>query len=471
MCECSKMQDGIEPEAAETPISISLPENSAITGKREQTREGFVKFHGVTIARTGEHLYGPSEIDPTGKLKPASDGLFHISRSAKELFRPATLASLHGKPFVNDHPPDDVTPETFRDAIEGVILNPRQGEGDQSDELIADILVMGLSALIDIDNGKRELSVGFQGATDHWGGGYGDHRDLIANHVALVTKARCGDRCAINDHHHEGKPKMKHGKLGRIFDSLLTGNVDEAKKIMDEDGEPEAPDYGKRMDGMGVDVAALKQTLDDHGARMDAVETGVKSTGEKMDALASSLAQFLESQKQEPEPVVDEDTASDDDVMDELPEELEKEKKKDIKDSAHLAPRFFQTRAKAEIVAPGVKLPIFDAAWTPKKTVSQSIHRLRKDALKAAVVDANTSTLVSQIAEKVYDAAAIEKLNVGQARQLFNSVAAVKSAVNTASVRSSMGGSIAASAENTGTRINDSARFAEAAKNYFKLKK
>src|SRR5262252_4684262 len=88
------------------------------------TPEGFLIIRGVPLARTGPQLYSEQEIP----IKGDSAGRIVIDREPDEVFRPATVASLNGKPVTLDHPDEDVTPENYRDLAVGHVVNPRRGE-------------------------------------------------------------------------------------------------------------------------------------------------------------------------------------------------------------------------------------------------------------------------------------------------------------------------------------------------------
>src|ERR1700735_1355778 len=93
--------------------------------KRERTPDGFLICYDVPLARIGEQIYGPDEtpIKPTSSLQYVT-----IKRDPEEVFRPETIASAIGKPFVIYHPDGmSVTPDNVTELAHGHIMNPRQG--------------------------------------------------------------------------------------------------------------------------------------------------------------------------------------------------------------------------------------------------------------------------------------------------------------------------------------------------------
>src|SRR6476659_7186605 len=107
---------------------------TVIGSKQSLTPEGFLLCRDVVLARTGEMLYGPNE---TG-VAPGMDGLCHIERSEEEVFRPETIASFNGKPFVDapGHPSEDVNPDNWKAYTKGVVMDPRRGSGAEDDVLL-----------------------------------------------------------------------------------------------------------------------------------------------------------------------------------------------------------------------------------------------------------------------------------------------------------------------------------------------
>ena len=169
---------------------------SKLGSKRSYTPEGFLVCLDVPIARTGEMLYVAGEIPG---LIPGKDGLIRVQREASEVFKPRAMASFVGKPTTNDHPPEFVTPANFRRYACGAAANVRQGTGDQSDLLLADLLWSDPVAIKAIEGGKDEISLGYDAEYDQIAPGQAVQHSIVGNHVALVDDGRCGERCSIGD--------------------------------------------------------------------------------------------------------------------------------------------------------------------------------------------------------------------------------------------------------------------------------
>ena len=176
-----------------------------LSDKLLRTPEGFLICKDVIIARTGEQLYTSQEMP----LEPDGNGFVHVIRPPEEVFKPESIASFAGKPFVIEHPSVngeivDVTPENWRDVAVGTVLSPRRGGGILDDILMADILVTDELAIEEIlSNRKREVSCGYDADYVQIGPGQAKQVNIIGNHVALVQSGRCGPKCRIYD----SKPK------------------------------------------------------------------------------------------------------------------------------------------------------------------------------------------------------------------------------------------------------------------------
>jgi hypothetical protein len=89
------------------------------------------------------------------------------------------------------------------------------------------------------------------------------------------------------------------------------------------------------------------------------------------------------------------------------------------RDSAFLSDAFQDTLSKAEVLAPGIRLPTYDAKASPVATI-KSIDRLRRTALDLAYNKPETRGLIdTALSGRTYDS---KKLPMGQTRVLFNAV-------------------------------------------------
>lgn len=104
------------------------------------------------------------------------------------------------------------------------------------------------------------------------------------------------------------------------------------------------------------------------------------------------------------------------------------------KDSAYLVDSFQETLSLAEIISPGIKVPTLDKAAAPKKTFLD-ITRLRQDAIRAAIRDAQTNEFVKQLRGRPLTETEVTNLSLAQTRDLFRGIAALKKEANRGQVK------------------------------------
>lgn len=219
----------------------------------KKTPEGFLVCEAVAIARAGELEYGSWETP----IEPDNDGRVRITRSESVLMETECLASFEGKPITLNHPPDFVTPDTFKQYAVGVVQNVRVDHG----QLLADLVIMDARAIEAIEAGEyRQLSCGYEADYQQIERGRGIQTKIIGNHVALVSHGRCGASCAIFDE----APKKSEVKMKQKLLGLLGRAVDEA-----------LPDEQKAAD---LDTAQLGEMLQNILARLDALEAKAAET-------------------------------------------------------------------------------------------------------------------------------------------------------------------------------------------------
>jgi hypothetical protein len=429
---------------------------------RELLPSGFTLFKSVSVSRTGEQIYGPDEVG----IDPGPDGLVYIDRSPEEVFRPESVDSLNGATFVIDHPVEDVSPDNWQHLAHGMFFNARRGSGEQKDELVADLLVTTRYGLSEIDNGKREISLGYDAAYFETGPGRGEQRDIVINHGAGLVAGRCGERCAVKDKALEGaggKTAMKKSLKDRIHDAFKAKDAEEMAKALEEvkDDEPASggmvnhfhlgagPENGKPTEMQDKEEDPTEK-------RFKGIEDGMKGLCDRMDAYMKAKDEESEiEKKQKSEDKASKDKASkdaeaeaeekkkaedaerekaeDDELEEEAPDGYEDAARKS-RDSAYLVDSFETTKMLAEIIAPGVKIPTFDRAADPKKMFKDCVCGLRRKALQMGTLDAGTAAIIDQVRGRTTDSKAFDTMTCGQVRTVFNSVGALKKAANNASV-------------------------------------
>jgi uncharacterized protein len=401
--------------------------NEKIGLKRYRTPEGYLFCEDVPIARTDEMIYGPGEVP----VQPGSDGYVRITRDAKTLFDANTLLSYQGKPITNDHPDEDVNPGNWKTHSVGVVLNPRQGVGEQADIMLADFLVTDARAIKDIEDGKVEVSCGYDAMYEQIAPGKGIQTDIVGNHVALVDRGRCGPRCAIGDRQTQEEDEMKT----RDNASAVTANeTDAAKRIRRQfnDAAEAAIKELPANEGVNVHVHLGTNTADKNATptvdKTQATLDALVKTVSGLVKTVSGLSKSKDKKVKDADPEEDDEKEDDDvETNDEAAEEEEKEEKKETKDSAALATSYKATLAGAEVLVPGIKVPTFDAA-KPRKVTMDSLCKVRTLALdRFASSPAGMPVIASLTGGKGYDSLTADCKDTAA---LFKSAVAVQMSKN-----------------------------------------
>lgn len=412
---------------------------------RRKTPEGFWLIEGVPIARTGVMEYGPDETPVRAPAGP--DGRVYIERTAEQVFRPETIDSFNGKPLVNEHPDEDINPDNWGEEAIGVIFNVRRGKGDESDLLLADIMVYTAAAIQLVEDGKVELSCGYDADYVQTAVGRGEQVNIVGNHVALVERGRCGVRCSIGDnaYNHEGKAMTKIGKaLAAVRTAFKTKDEAAFEKGMEsvkdalgeeEGGGESGTHIHVHTEGEGSEPARTKYTDEaleaefkkhdeNHAKAMDAIAT---NHAQVMDAIAE-LKPKEEGNAAGGETVPEEKVA--DEMEEEAPEGTSTEDARKTKDSALLTERFQETVAIAEIIAPGIKVPTFDATAKPSVGLG-TICGLRRRALDAAIaVPEDAAIIKAARGGRALTKDSLKRMTCDSVRTLFFNVGTAKRASN-----------------------------------------
>ena len=182
-----------------TPLSANIA----------RTPEGFCVCRDAVLCRTGFQKYRVGDIDgklwgDVGVSSSNPEQRIDLYRDEQEVFAPAFLASLEGKPIVDNHPPNMtfVTPENYDKLAMGHVQNVHRGAAplDSGDwPLLGDLVIAREPLLSAITKGqKRELSVGydFKLARD---GNRLCQTEMKGNHVAVVPQGRGGHEVRIVD--------------------------------------------------------------------------------------------------------------------------------------------------------------------------------------------------------------------------------------------------------------------------------
>ena len=172
------------------------------TSAVRKTADGYL-VADAAVARTGIQNYLGREVG-----KPDMP-IVRVYRPAEQVFSKDAMKTYAHRPMTNDHPSVAVNAENWKDYAVGQTGGDVMRDGEF---VRVPLVLMDQKAINDWDNGKVELSMGYsadivfqKGVTDS-----GEEYDAIQtnlqmNHLALVDKARGGDKLRIGD---QGNPDI-----------------------------------------------------------------------------------------------------------------------------------------------------------------------------------------------------------------------------------------------------------------------
>lgn len=336
---------------------------------RSRTPQGYLVCWGAPIARTGMMLYAAGEVP----VEPGPDGIIRVTRDEAELFDPDTLASFEGLPITVGHPEEWVTPENWRQLAHGYGANIRQGVGEQSDLMLADLFITDPATIKRVESGDLpEISNGYDSEYESTGQGRGRQYQMRGNHIAFVEQGRCGSRCAVGD---EATVTMKRAtpmakrtwrdRLRTAFkaqdEAALEEALQEAQEQSEATGEPQRVVI--EVQAATANVVSEEETKDavakvgDQAAFNDSFQRA-------LDALTSAV-QRLSDKKTADENMAEGETNPVALSTAEIEADADEAAGERTVDSGETV----DTIARAEILVPGIKLPTLDTKTSTKDTL------------------------------------------------------------------------------------------------------
>lgn len=164
----------------------------------EITPQGFLRCDG-SITRTGVFTY-----------RNADGSLRRELRLPEEVFKRDAVDSFALAPLTNNHPGEGLNPTNTGKFQVGSIVNPRRDEN----RVIARVQITDAKAIKDVQDGKTQLSCGYDVDLEPTGGitmgleGIADgqrfdviQRNISGNHVAIVDSGRAGSGIGLRLDH------------------------------------------------------------------------------------------------------------------------------------------------------------------------------------------------------------------------------------------------------------------------------
>lgn len=372
--------------------------NTQVGETRYRLADGSLLCKDVPIARTGTQVYAAADLP---KLTPNTVGEIIVTRSPEQVFHPATLASFEGMSITVLHPEDEdgdirlVNPQNWKDLAHGHLQNVRRGTGNQSDLMLADLIVKDEYAIQLIEDGLRQVSCGYDAEYEQTTPGKADQVDITGNHVALVPKGRAGNRCAIGDR--DTMATQKKSWLQRLRFAHKTGDADTMNELLDTAPAAVTGDEGDLPSGVNLNInLSPQQPLPDKDPEM-----GGKATGDGEDDIKTLLKALLAK--------LEGTTAADN--ADDPKDKDKKDPTGDGEDDEEETTITGDSAYRAEVIVPGIDLS----------------RKVKPTAFKRDVLSAADKTLVRQV---VGDAD-ISKLPKQSVNMAFNAVSEIAKGRNT----------------------------------------
>lgn len=257
------------------------------TSAVRKTADGYL-VADAAVARTGIQNYLGREVG-----KPDMP-IVRVYRPADQVFSKDAMKTYAHRPMTNDHPSVAVNAENWKDYAVGQTGGDVMRDGEF---VRVPLVLMDQKAISDWENGKVELSMGYsadivfqKGVTDS-----GEEYDAIQtnlhmNHLALVDKARGGDKLRIGD---QGNPDIIYPAQptegGHMADSNLRKvMIDGLSVETTEQGAQAIDKLTKQVGDAKAENAAL---ADSHKAALALKDAEIAKKDAEIDALkAKSLS-------------------------------------------------------------------------------------------------------------------------------------------------------------------------------------
>ena len=219
---------------------------------------GFWLIEGNPVSKEGVFPYLGKSISPS--LDPGE--VYMVYRPYSELSSAETLKSFDGIPFIENHEMlGDGFTSTDTRTPQGVLMNCRAENGG----LYGDLKIFSDAMKASIENGKKELSLGYKCNYRHepgeWNGQHYDfvQTDLRGNHIALVDKGRMGSSVRVYDWAFDALEVEVSKAITNNKESEEMPDENKDKKSENE-VQDEAVDKRKLIDEIG---GILKDKVDD----------------------------------------------------------------------------------------------------------------------------------------------------------------------------------------------------------------
>jgi len=282
---------------------ITRYDSSTVSAITKDPITGYIHARNVPIARAGVFKY----LKPDGTVR-------HEAKLPEDILSDSTVASANNKPITDNHPENEAGQRILVDKsntntlMKG--LTASNAHVDETDGTVrVDLTITNPDLINKVDNGKRQLSIGFQTQVVPQNGVYKNaeydsvQKNITINHVAVVDVAREGpdislDRSVVGDSAEmigelddfskkKGqKPQMDFEKV-RIGDQTIKVATDDADKLIKYDSDNSAKQ--KKIDDLNAQIKKLTDERDSLKSGNKQAETDKSEAEAKADSLEKEL--------------------------------------------------------------------------------------------------------------------------------------------------------------------------------------
>lgn len=245
---------------------------------------GFMHVTNVPIARVGVFPYMKADrsIEMEAKLPT-------------ELLSDSTVNSANNRPVTNDHH-GLVTKDNATQLAKGFTADNAHVDNNT---LRVDMTIMDGKLIDAINNGKQELSIGFQTNIDQTPGKYNGvaydsvQKDIRINHVAVVNQGRAGHKVRLlGDSAEMIDDDLKEGKVESMeYTKTRLDSVDQTITVADHDVnavtklDADDSDKSKKIADLKNQIAELQKQLDELQGNADKSKKEAAQAQAKADSL------------------------------------------------------------------------------------------------------------------------------------------------------------------------------------------
>lgn len=174
----------------------NFPIERSASLKIRRTADGYLTAY-PRVARSGVQIYGGHEIGRSDIER------VRVYRAPEEVFSPDSLQSYAHRPVTLNHPKVPVTAENWQDVARGHTDGEILRDGDF---IRVPMVLMDARAIKAFENDTKELSLGYTCDVEFTPGVTADgvsydavQKNIRANHLALVSRARGGEKLRMGD--------------------------------------------------------------------------------------------------------------------------------------------------------------------------------------------------------------------------------------------------------------------------------